>query len=130
MTSGARTIKRVFVVDDEPGVIDLVMAMLASGAPQSDLAIDIADSGEKALEACRADPPDVLLLDLRMPGIDGFETCRRLKQDPRTAHIHIVVLTAFAQDAHMQRSYASGADHFLTKPFTTKQLVAALAPAA
>ena len=129
MTSALRTTKRVVVADDEPGVVDLITAMLAGAADECDLAIDIAESGERALEACRKDPPDALILDIRMPGMDGFEACRRLREDPRTATIHIVMLTAFAQDAHMKRSFASGANVFLTKPFTVDQLVSALAPA-
>jgi CheY-like chemotaxis protein len=130
MTGVARETKRVFVVDDEPGVIDLVTAMLAGGAGDYDWAIDIADSGEKALDACRREPPDVLILDVRMHGMDGFETCRLLKDDARTAGIWIVMLTAFAQEIHMRRSYAAGADAYLAKPFTIDQLVRALRPAA
>lgn len=128
MTQQARKVKRVVVADDEPGVVDLITAMLAGAVGDYDLAIDIAETGERALSACRSDPPDALILDIRMPGIDGFETCRRLREDPRTSSIHIVMLTAFAQDSHMRRSFASGANVFLTKPFTVDQLVRALAP--
>jgi len=129
MSSVRQEAQRIVVADDEPGVIELIAAML-TGPNDRPIEIERVLTGEGALAACRKDPPVALLLDIRMPGIDGFETCRLLKQDSRTAAIRVVMVTAFAQDAHMRRSYAAGADGFLTKPFTTAQLVRALRPAA
>lgn len=130
MSSDKRNIKRIVIVDDEPGVIDLITAMLAGVTGDDDLDIQIADTCEQAVDMCRLSPPDVLLLDIRMPGMDGFEACRLLKADPRTAEVRVVMVTAFAQEAHRRRSFAAGANYFLTKPFTTLDLVEALTQAA
>ena len=79
--------------------------------------VKVVNNGQEALEAVRAEPPDVILLDWMMPELDGPETCRRLKSDPATAAIPIVFLTAKSQETEIQRGLSLGASGYITKPF-------------
>ena len=112
--------KKVLVVDDEARIREL--AEVALGRHPALEAIVAAD-GPSAIEICRSAHPDLVFLDIMMPGMDGYEVCRVLKADPATASIKIVVLTAFAQQATMQQALAAGADDYMTKPFRPAQLV-------
>src|SRR5690606_3077280 len=82
-----------------------------------------ADEGLKALEICENTHVDLILLDIMMPGISGFEVCERLKSNPRLAHIPVVMVTALDQPADRVRGLKAGADDFLTKPVNDLQLV-------
>lgn len=102
----------VLVVDDTPENIDVLYGLL-----KSDYKVKAAPNGEKALAiAFSDDPPDVILLDVMMPGIDGFEVCRRLKADPRTAHIPVLMVTALTERDERITGIDAGANDFLTKP--------------
>ena len=83
-----------------------------------------AESGEDALRMAKSDQPDVILLDVMMPGLDGFETCRRLKSDPATRHIPVVIVTARNDSAARMRGLEAGADDFLSKPINDQALLA------
>ena len=104
---------RILIVDDVPS------SRLIARAKLSMAYYDVIEavSGEEALEVARTDQPDLILLDVMMPGIDGFETCRRLKAMRETAHIPIVMLSSLDNRADRMRGLESGADDFLTKPF-------------
>lgn len=110
----------VLIADDEPHVIELVRVTLADDRLQVVEAVD----GEGALVIARAIRPDVILLDVQMPGIDGLEVCRRLRSDPAFAETTIVMLTAAAQKDDVARGLAAGANHYLTKPFSPVALLA------
>ena len=112
--------KKVLVVDDEPRIRELGEAALGR---HPELEAFVAADGPSAIEICRSAHPDLVFLDIMMPGMDGFDVCRTLKGDPATANIKIVVLTAFAQHATMQQALAAGADDYMTKPFRPAQLV-------
>jgi two-component system cell cycle response regulator len=103
---------RVLVVDDIPANVKLLEARLT--AEYFD--VTSASSGPQALQLCAAAPCDIILLDVMMPGMDGFEVCRRLKADTRTQHIPVVMVTALDQPADRVRGLEAGADDFLTKP--------------
>ena len=112
--------KKVLVVDDEERIREL--GELALGRHPALEALAAAD-GPSAIRLCQTVHPDLVFLDVMMPGMDGYDVCRALKQDPATADIKVVVLTAFAQHSTMQQALAAGADGYMTKPFRPAQLL-------
>ncbi|KQS93852.1 MULTISPECIES: PleD family two-component system response regulator [unclassified Rhizobium] len=110
---------RILVVDDIPANVKLLEARLV--AEYFDV-LTAAD-GYEALAICEKQPLDLILLDIMMPGIDGFEVCERLKANPRTAHIPVVMVTALDQPSDRVRGLKAGADDFLTKPVNDMQLM-------
>lgn len=111
---------RILVIDDVAANRRLLEAKLASEYYE----VLSASRGEEGMILARTEQPDVILLDVVMPGLDGFETCRRLKADPRTRHIPIVLLTALDQREDRIRGLSAGAEDFLSKPFEDYQLFA------
>ncbi|XXU62056.1 ATP-binding protein [Sorangium sp. So ce1097] len=110
----------VLLVDDDPGSLRLLSEALA-GQP---LTLAVAIDGEMALQQIRREPPDLVLLDAVMPGLDGFEVCRRLKADPATCEIPILFMTVLADPASRVRGLEIGAVDYVTKPFVREELVA------
>lgn len=111
---------RILVVDDIPANVKLLEARLTAEYFE----VVTAGNGIDALEICETDKIDVVLLDVMMPGMDGFEVCRRLKSSKTTAHIPVVIVTALDQASDRIRGLECGADDFLTKPVNDMQLVA------
>lgn len=111
---------RILVVDDQPANVRLLEARLQ--AEYFDVCT--ADNGPKALELARLEQPDVILLDVMMPGMDGYEVCRRLKADAATRHIPVVMVTALDQSEDRIKGLDAGADDFLTKPVDEVSLFA------
>ena len=112
--------KRILVVDDEEDLLELVRYNLT----KEGFAVECVERGEEALTRCIADPPDVVLLDLMLPGMDGFETARRLKRDPRTAAVPVIMLTAKGEESDVVAGLELGADDYIVKPFSPKVLAA------
>jgi CheY-like chemotaxis protein len=110
--------KTILVVDDEPTIRMLVAASLDGGAYR----LLEAGDGYEALELVRMEHPDLVLLDIAIPGLDGFDVCRRLKTEI-SPHVPVLLLTGFAQHAHRERARRVGADGFVTKPFSPAALV-------
>lgn len=110
---------RILVVDDIPANVKLLEARLLAEYFE----VLTAHDGMTALSICDQTQVDLILLDIMMPGIDGFEVCERLKQNPRTAHIPVVMVTALDQPADRVRGLKAGADDFLTKPVNDLQLM-------
>jgi len=111
--------KKLMLVDDEENVLVLVSAALED---DERFELLLARDGEEALELARREKPDLLLLDVLMPEIDGYEVCRRLKEDPETAFIKIIMLTALVEESGEMKAKAAGADGYLTKPFSIAAL--------
>ena len=111
---------RILVVEDEEDILELVRFNLAKEGFQ----VDGLASGEAALHAVRAHPPDLLILDLMLPGMDGLELCRRLRAETATKALPIVMLTAKSEEADVVTGLALGADDYLPKPFSPRVLVA------
>ncbi|WP_437627224.1 hybrid sensor histidine kinase/response regulator [Sorangium sp. So ce1151] len=111
----------VLLVDDDPGSLKLLSEALA-GQPLLSLAVAI--DGEMALRQIRREAPDLVLLDAVMPGMDGFEVCRRLKADPATREIPILFMTVLADTASRVRGLELGAVDYVSKPFVREELVA------
>ncbi|WP_062233447.1 PleD family two-component system response regulator [Aureimonas sp. N4] len=103
---------RILIVDDMPVNLRLMQAQLA----EEYYDVLLATSGQEALDICGREMIDLVLLDVMMPGMDGFEVCRRLKSDPRTMHLPVVLVTALDQQQDRVRGLEAGADDFLTKP--------------
>jgi len=110
----------VLVVDDGAANRQLVEAYLAG----LDCEVRLAEDGESALEQIRAEPPDLVLLDVQMPGMDGYEVCRRIKAGPRGRLLPVVMITALNQTDDRVRALESGADDFMAKPVERVELVA------
>ncbi|WP_434042663.1 MULTISPECIES: hybrid sensor histidine kinase/response regulator [Sorangium] len=110
----------VLLVDDDPGSLKLLSEALA-GQP---LSLAVAIDGEMALRQIRREAPDLVLLDARMPGLDGFEVCRRLKADPATRDVPILFTTVLADTASRVRALELGAVDYLSKPFVREELLA------
>lgn len=111
---------RVLVADDDPDIVSLVRLRLE----RAGYLVSVAADGEQAWSAILADLPDLAVLDVTMPRLDGLELTRRLRTDARTAGMPIVVLTAAVQAADAQRALAAGATEYVKKPFSPKALVA------
>ncbi len=110
---------RILVVDDIEANVKLLEAQLMAEYFE----IRTARSGAEALDICARERADVVLLDVMMPGMDGFETCRRLKSDPATCHIPVIMVTALDQPSDRVQGLEAGADDFLTKPVDDLALV-------
>ena len=114
---------RILVVDDEPDLVELLRHHLV----REHYEVLTAGDGETALAEARRRLPDLVVLDLMLPGIDGLEVCRRLRADSRTVHIPIVMLTAKGEESDAVIGLAQGADDYVRKPFGVKELVARIA---
>ncbi len=110
----------ILVVDDEEDIVELVELNLT----REGYRVLGCTTGEKALEIAKLKLPNLIVLDLMLPGMDGLEVCRRLKRSPKTAHIPIVMLTAKAEEADIVAGLELGADDYVTKPFSGKILAA------
>jgi DNA-binding response OmpR family regulator len=115
--------KKVLVVDDERDISDIV----AFNLRREQYDVVHAGDGESAVEIARRDQPDLILLDLMLPGIGGLEVCRRLRAEPRTASIPIIMLTAKGEETDAIVGLAQGADDYVRKPFGVKELMARVA---
>lgn len=112
--------RKVLIVDDEKDIVDL----LAFNLDKEGYAVLKAYDGEKALELARAGKPHLILLDLMLPGIQGLEVCKILRSKPETAHLPIIMLTAKGDEVDKVLGLEIGADDYVTKPFSVKELMA------
>jgi DNA-binding response OmpR family regulator len=110
----------ILIVDDEPPILDLVRFTLED----ADVRVVEATDGAEALVLARRIKPDLVLLDVHMPKLNGLEVCRQLRLEPDLARMPIVMLTAAGQDADRARGREAGADEYLTKPFSPLALLA------
>lgn len=112
--------ERILVVDDEEDILELVRFNL----DKEGFSTSVAGSGEEALKHVRETLPDLVVLDLMLPGIDGLEVCRAMKREARTRDIGIVILSAKGEEADVVTGLELGADDYLAKPFSPKVLIA------
>ena len=111
---------RVLVIEDEPDIRDL----LAFHLEREGYTVTRSGSGVEGLRLARAAPPDLILLDLMLPEVDGFEVCRRLRQDPVTQAVPLVMLTARGDEVDRVLGLELGADDYVVKPFSPREVVA------
>ena len=111
--------KKVLIADDEQNiVISLEFLMKREGYQ-----VEVANDGEEAVRRIRASRPDLVLLDVMMPKKSGFEVCQEIRSDPEMAGMRILMLTAKGRDTEVAKGLALGADAYMTKPFSTRELV-------
>lgn len=110
---------KILVVDDEPDVVELVEFNLRNAG----FDVVTAEDGEAAVKKARSSCPDLMVLDVMLPEIDGFEVCKLLRRDPSTAKIPIIMLTAKAAEIDRVLGLEFGADDYLTKPFSPRELI-------
>nr|WP_290698373.1 response regulator [Halomonas sp. UBA3074] len=110
---------KVLVVDDEPNIV-LSLEFLME---QAGFEVVTAEDGEQALARVTDSQPDLLLLDISLPGISGFDVLERLRSEEATSDLAIIMLTAHGRDVEREKGMALGADDYITKPFSTQALV-------
>ena len=114
------SVVKITIIEDEEDIRHLVCYNLE----KEGYAVSSYESGEKGLSGIRSDPPDLVLLDLMLPGIDGMEVCRRLKQDAATRDIPVIIISAKGEENDIIAGLERGADDYLSKPFSPKILLA------
>lgn len=111
---------RILVVDDEEDILELIRYNLERQGYQ----VHTVDSGLEGIRATESTPPDLVILDLMMPGVDGLQVCTQLRGSARTADLPVIILTARDAEEDIVRGLQAGADDYMTKPFTPKVLLA------
>lgn len=114
--------KRVLLAEDEPNIVESLRFLLE----RSGYDVSVESNGREALDAALASPPDVLVLDVMLPDLDGYEVLRRLRSEQQTKALPILMLTAKGQREDRETAIEYGADLFLTKPFANADLTAAV----
>ena len=112
--------KKIIIIEDEPDISVLVVHYLT----QEGYKVNTCADGIEGLRRVKADRPDLLILDLMLPELDGLEICKRLRTDPKTSNLPIIMLTAKGEESDKIVGLELGADDYLTKPFSPKELVA------
>jgi len=111
--------KKILIADDEPSIVAAVEFLLQ----RSGYAVHVARDGDEALKRVEACSPDLVLLDVMMPLRSGYEVCKRIRERPAWRHIKIIMLSAKGRDAEVTKGLAIGADLYVTKPFSTRDLM-------
>ena len=115
--------RRVLIVDDEPNIVLSLEFLLR----QQGYEVSVARDGEEALAAAEEQRPDLVVLDVMLPGLDGFEVCWGLRERPENAGLKILLLTARGREVERVRGLEEGADAYVRKPFSTRQLMKTVA---
>lgn len=111
---------RILIAEDEKPLRDLLGAVFSGGRWQVFFAVD----GLQALAIAKKERPDIVILDIVMPGLLGWQVCETLRRDPDTQKVKIIMLSALIQDSHKRKAFQSGADAYIEKPFSPRQLLA------
>jgi DNA-binding response OmpR family regulator len=112
--------KKVLIADDEPNIVAALEFLLQ----QSGYEVLIAKNGDEALSLIETGSPDLVLLDVMMPQKSGYEVCRRIREHADWRHMKVIMLSAKGRDAEVNKGLALGADLYITKPFSTRDLMA------
>lgn len=111
--------KKILIVDDEENIVEMLKLRLESAGFE----VITASDGHEGLERARSERPDLILMDVMMPKMDGYQACRMLKFDDQFKDIPIIMLTARAQESDVKTGKDTGADAYITKPFDQKELI-------
>jgi len=112
--------KKILIVDDEPSIIVALQFLMEQNGYQTFVAF----SGEEAMETITEHRPDLILLDIMLPVVDGFEVCQRVRENPDWGSIRIVLVTALDSDGNIAKGLALGADAYIIKPFSNAEILA------
>ncbi|MDO9624453.1 MAG: response regulator [Pseudomonas sp.] len=112
--------KTVLIADDEPNIVISLEFLLEQAGYQ----VMVAHDGQEALEAIQRQPPDLVLLDVMLPRLSGFDVCQKIRENPDWQHMRIVMLTAKGREVEISKGLALGANAYITKPFSTQALLA------
>jgi DNA-binding response OmpR family regulator len=112
--------KRVLIADDEPNIVTSLEFLMS----KSGYEVEVARNGEEALALVESFRPDLVLLDIMMPHRSGSEVCQRIRERPDWRHIKVVILSAKGREAEVSKGLSVGADAYVTKPFSNKELIA------
>jgi len=112
-------VTKILVVDDEPQITEIVEAFLVNAGHE----VHISNDGKKAIQKAKEVRPDIILLDIMMPGTDGYSICNEIKNDPGLANVPVVFLTGKDMNEDMGRSFKVGGDMFIKKPFSCERLL-------
>lgn len=111
--------KKILIVDDEPNIVLSLEFLMQQGGYE----IEVARDGKEALAKLNSFQPDLVLLDVMLPYLDGFEICQEIREKKSLVHIKIIMLTAKGREVDITKGIALGADAYITKPFATRELV-------
>ncbi|MBU1341399.1 MAG: response regulator [Proteobacteria bacterium] len=111
--------KKILIVDDEPNIIVPLEFLME----QNNYEVKVAENGEQALDFISTFGPDLILLDIMLPGIDGYEVCQKIRKNPKFKHIKIVFLSAMARTIDIAKGMGLAADDYITKPFSNSYVV-------
>jgi DNA-binding response OmpR family regulator len=114
--------RKVLIADDEPNIVTALEFLLKRAGYD----VRAAANGEEALALVESYAPDLVLIDIMMPGKSGYEVCQRMRERPEWRHIKIVMVTAKGREAEVSKGMSLGADLYVTKPFSTQELIAAI----
>ena len=115
--------KRVLIADDEPNIVTSLVFLMTKGGYE----VEVARNGDEALALLDTFRPDLVLLDVMMPRRSGYEICQKMRERPDWAHIKVVMLSAKGREAEVSKGISLGADVYVTKPFSNRELVAQVA---
>ena len=113
-------VKKILIAEDEEAIVALVLAIFSDPQRYSVLS---AKDGEEALQTAKQDKPDIILLDIGLPKMNGFEVCKAVKSNAATAHIKVMMLSGMVQQSDLRRASEMGADTYVIKPFQLTELV-------
>ncbi|TMH10817.1 MAG: response regulator [Betaproteobacteria bacterium] len=112
--------KTVLIADDEENIVISLEYLLQRDGYE----VQVARNGQEALDAIARHAPDLVLLDVMLPRVSGFDVCQKIRENPAWQGVRVIMLTAKGRDVEMNKGYALGADAYITKPFSTKELLA------
>lgn len=115
--------KKILIADDEPNIVAALEFLLQRGGYE----VLVARNGDEALKLVEASNPDLVLLDVMMPSRSGYEVCKRLRERAEWRHIRIIMLSAKGRDVEVNKGLSMGADLYVTKPFSTRELMGKIA---
>jgi DNA-binding response OmpR family regulator len=116
---GGTGMHRILIVDDEPNIV-LALELLMK---REGYEIHTVDDGQKALDAVKEFRPDLIILDIMMPKMDGYEVCQLIRADASLKDVYIIMLTAKGREVEKEKGMALGADYYITKPFSTREVM-------